>query len=125
MKSLFVVGVYNSCDFLGRLTPSLISVPSKSLIRNFAVVRILLIGTTILALPNLNLGAPFNSSWYVVINLIVLGYSHGLNGTLAMISGTMSQKEPEIGGYIMALHLTCGLALGSIFAYLISLTRIV
>ena len=85
MKSLFVVGVFNSCDFLGRLTPSLISIPSKRLVRNFAVVRILLIVTTILALPNLKLAAPFNSSWYVLVNLIILGYSHGLNGTLAMI----------------------------------------
>ena len=89
------------------------------------MVRILLIGTTILALPKLQLGAPFDSSWYVVVNLIVLGYSHGLNGTFAMILGTMSEKEPEVRGYIMALHLTIGLALGSLLAYLISLTKIV
>jgi hypothetical protein len=84
-----------------------------------------LIGTTILALPNVGLGAPFDSSWYVLVNLIVLGYSHGLIGTFAMIQGTMSPKDPEIRGYIMALHLTIGLALGSLLAYLISLTRVV
>ena len=122
---MFVVGLYNICDCLGRLTPSLISVPSEKLIRSCAVVRILLIGTTILALPNVGLGAPFDSSWYVLVNLIVLGYSHGLIGTFAMIQGTMSPKDPEIRGYIMALHLTIGLALGSLLAYLISLTRVV
>lgn len=125
MKSLFVVGVFNSCDFLGRFTTSLVNVPSKKVIRTAAVLRILLIVTTILALIKLNLGAPFDSNWYVVLNLIILGYSHGLTGTFAMIQGTMSSTEPEVGGYIMGFHLTCGLALGSIFAYIISLSRIV
>lgn len=125
MKSLFVVGTFNIFDCIGRLTTSLMSVPSKYFIRITAALRILLLGTTIAALPNLGLGAPFNSDWYVVVNLIVLGYSHGITGSFAMIQGTMSQKNPEVAGYIMALHLTIGMALGSLFAYFISLTSII
>jgi len=52
-KSLFVVGLFNFCDFLGRMTTSWVEVPSKKLIRTAAIMRILLIATTILALIKL------------------------------------------------------------------------
>lgn len=55
--------------------------------------------------------------------MVMLGVSQGVVGTYVMIAGC-SNKSPEVAGYIMAFHLTCGLALGSAFATFLSFVLI-
>lgn len=80
-----MISVVAFSDFLGRLLTSYIKMPSKKCVRIIAVLRILMIGTTILALVKLNLVAPFNSNWYALTNLIMLAFTNGIAGTFSMI----------------------------------------
>jgi hypothetical protein len=58
--------------------------------------------------------------WYAYLNIMVGGLTNGIIGTYVMIAGCGSSKQAEVGGYIMAFHLTIGLALGSVTAALLS-----
>lgn len=71
-------------------------------------------------------GVPYlkESVWYAYLNIMVGGFTNGFVGTYVMIAGCSSSKQPEVGGYIMAFHLTVGLALGSVTATLLSFVLI-
>jgi hypothetical protein len=79
------------------------------------ILRLLLIVTTIFGLPAYGSGITL-SSWYALINFCIIGFSNGICGTYVMMKGTGETQLKEVGGYIMAFHLTIGLALGSVFA---------
>lgn len=123
-RSVMVVGMYNTCDSIGRFIPSWVQGPSKQTLRYLAIARILIVLTTILALPTCGLTYLEGASWYSLLNLVASGFTNGMIGTWLMIKGTSGTKQPEVGGYIMAFHLTVGLALGSVFAALLALALI-
>ena len=118
--SVVVVGIWNVFDCLGRFLPNVVPLISKPTLRLLSVLRLLGLLLVILGMPALGITYLQQSSWYALANLSLLGLSNGIVGTMLMIQGTMHTKDVEVAGYIMAFHLTLGLALGSVVATLLS-----
>lgn len=57
----------------------------------------------------------FDSDWFKILNIVVLGLGNGLLGTMLMMLGPykVSFGESERAGQIMAFHMTLGRGLGS------------
>jgi hypothetical protein len=118
--SFAVVGIWNVFDCAGRFLCNVLPLMSKETLRLLTVLRCFGLLTVILAMPAFGITYLQQASWYSLLNLVVLGFSNGIVGTMEMIQGTMNTKDVEVAGYIMAFHLTLGLALGSILATLLS-----
>lgn len=85
--SVTVVGLYNTCDSIGRTIPSYWVGPSIRSLRIMSILRLLLIVTTIFGLPAYGSGITL-SSWYAFINFCIIGFTNGICGTYVMMKGT-------------------------------------
>jgi equilibrative nucleoside transporter 1/2/3 len=122
--AITIVGCWNTSDCIGRYIGTKIPPISKSTLIVATIVRVIGVVAIVLALPVCKIEYLQSASWYSVTLNVVLALSNGVLGTGLMISGTKCESDRDVAGYIMAFHLTLGLASGSVIAYFLAVLLI-
>lgn len=120
--------LFNFSDFIGRSLPSLVSIPRKS---NVFGLFLLAISRTVFFFVFTYCNAQprahdtrvlFNNDIYFIVFMFLFGLTNGYVSTLAMKYSPQFVKtsaQRQLAGKIMAFSITCGLASGAAFSFIV------
>ena len=120
-RTVFIVGLWNVCDALGRFSPSFCGkfVPKKPVVMILTLAKFGLVYTSMLCVHRYNPDSEFFMSTPVqVANLVTNALLFGGLITYTMILGTTNKAQvgysQKVAAYLMASMMILGTALGSI-----------